>query len=220
MMGTNQYDSRYLSYYVPFVNWVTQYKWSFVRGDLVAALTIASIYIPMTLSLSENLAHAPPINGLYSLVFNPFVYAILGSSPLVVVGPEAAGSLLVGTIVKTSASQGQSDDDDMASNAVVVGVATAITGTIVLLAGLTRLGFLDNMLSRPFLKGFITAIGFVIFVDQLIPELGLEGLSKEADADHGSTATKLVFLARNIKNTHGLTAAVSFGSFVIIMAFR
>lgn len=174
----------------------------------------------MALSFSENLAHAPPINGLYSFVFNTFIYAILGSSPLLVVGPEAAGSLLVGTIVKTSVNQGQSDDDDIAANAVIVGVATAIAGATVLLAGLTRLGFLDNMLSRPFLRGFITAIALVIIVDQLIPELGLEGLSKQAAVNHGSTATKLAFLFRNIKNSHGLTSAVSFGSFVIIMAFR
>lgn len=211
---------RYLSYYVPFASWITQYQWSFIRGDLVAALTIASIYIPMALSLSENLAHAPPINGLYAFVFHPFIYAILGSSPLVVVGPEAAGSLLIGTIVKTSANQGKLDDDDTAANAVVVGVATAMAGAMVLMAGLTRLGFLDNVLSRPFLRGFITAIGFVILVDQLIPELGLAHLAKDAEVDHGSTVTKLAFLARNIHNSHGLTTAVSFGSFAIIMVFR
>lgn len=174
----------------------------------------------MALSLSENLAHAPPINGLYAFVFHPFIYAILGSSPLVVVGPEAAGSLLIGTIVKTSVSQGKVDDDDTAANAVVVGVATAMAGAMVLMAGLTRLGFLDNVLSRPFLRGFITAIGFVILVDQLIPELGLAQLSKYAEVDHGSTATKLAFLAKNIHNSHGLTTAVSFGSFAVIMVFR
>lgn len=139
---------------------------------------------------------------------------------MLVVGPEAAGSLLIGTIVKISGSQGGLNDDDPAANAVLVGVVTAMAGAMVLLAGLTRLGFLDNVLSRPFLRGFITAIGFVILVDQLIPELGLAHLSKLAEVDHGSTATKLAFLARNIHKSHGLTTAVSFGSFAIIMVFR
>ncbi|PWY80389.1 hypothetical protein BO94DRAFT_159304 [Aspergillus sclerotioniger CBS 115572] len=214
------HKTMYISYYIPFFNWITQYRWSYFRGDLIAAMTIASIYIPMALSLASNLAHAPAINGLYSFVFHPLIYAILGSSPLLVVGPEAAGSLLTGTIVKTSVSQGHSQEDDEAASAMVVGVATAMAGAMILVAGLTRLGFLDNVLSRPFLRGFITAIGFVIFVDQLIPEVGLADLAKDAGVSHGSTVQKLVFLAENVKSCHGLTAAVSFGSFAIIMLFR
>ncbi|GMG12636.1 unnamed protein product [Aspergillus oryzae] len=192
------HKSLYISYYIPFFNWITQYRWSYIRGDLVAATTIASIYIPMALSLSSNLAHAPPINGLYSFVINPFIYAIFGSSPLLIVGPEAAGSLLTGTIVKTSVRPGPSGEDDEVANAIVVGIATAMAGAMILIAGLTRLGFLDNVLSRPFLRGFITAIGFVIFVDQLIPEVGLTELAKEAGVTHGTTVDKLMFLIRNI----------------------
>jgi MFS superfamily sulfate permease-like transporter len=174
----------------------------------------------MALSLSSNLAHAPPINGLYSFVINPFVYAVLGSSPLLVVGPEAAGSLLTGTIVKSSVRQGHSHEDNAAENAMVVGVATAMAGSMILIAGLTRLGFLDNVLSRPFLRGFITAIGFVIFVDQLIPEAGLAEMAKDAGVSHGTTVDKLLFFFRNIRNCHRLTAAMSFSSFAIIMVFR
>lgn len=214
------HKSLYISYYIPFFNWITQYRWSYIRGDLVAATTIASIYIPMALSLSSNLAHAPPINGLYSFVINPFIYAIFGSSPLLIVGPEAAGSLLTGTIVKTSVRPGPSGEDDEVANAIVVGIATAMAGAMILIAGLTRLGFLDNVLSRPFLRGFITAIGFVIFVDQLIPEVGLTELAKEAGVTHGTTVDKLMFLIRNIGGCHALTTAVAFGSFAIIMVFR
>lgn len=174
----------------------------------------------MALSLSSNLAHAPPINGLYSFVICPFIYAILGSSPLLVVGPEAAGSLLIGTIVKTSVKQGESNEEDGIANAMVVGVATAMAGAMILVAGLTRLGFLDNVLSRPFLRGFITAIGFVIVVDQLIPEVGLAELAKEVGVSHGSTVDKLVFFVTNIRECHGLTAAVSGCSFFVIMLFR
>ncbi|THD00261.1 hypothetical protein EYZ11_000311 [Aspergillus tanneri] len=136
------------------------------------------------------------------------------------VGPEAAGSLLTGTIVKASVSQGLSREDDEAASAMVVGVATAMAGSMILVAGLTRLGFLDNVLSRPFLRGFITAIGCVIFVDQLIPEVGLSDLAKGTGVSHGSTVDKLVFLMSNISEFHGLTTAMSFGSFIIIMVFR
>ncbi|KAJ5925663.1 hypothetical protein N7454_008302 [Penicillium verhagenii] len=218
----SNHDSKklYLSYYIPFFNWIGQYRWSFLRGDLVAALTISSVYIPMALSLASNLAHAPPVNGLYSFVIHPLVYAILGSCPLLVVGPEAAGSLLTGAIVKASITPEDSPEDILVKSSMVIGIATAMTGAMILIAGLTRLGFLDNMLSRPFLRGFITAIGFVIFVDQLIPQLGLSEIAKETGASHGTTVSKMTFIARNIGESHGLTAIVSLVSFGTIMLFR
>lgn len=174
----------------------------------------------MALSLASNLAHAPPVNGLYSFVIHPFIYAILGSCPLLVVGPEAAGSLLTGAIVKASVRLGDSGEDNLVENAIVIGIATAMTGTMILIAGLTRLGFLDNVLSRPFLRGFITAIGFVIFVDQLIPELGLADLAKGEGISHGTTVAKLGFIIRNAGKSHALTSVVSLVSFAIIIFFR
>ncbi|KAL2413719.1 sulfate permease [Exophiala dermatitidis] len=211
----------YISYYIPFIRWVGQYRLSWLRGDFIAAITMASFYIPMSLSFASNLGHIPPINGLYSFVFNPLIYAFLGSCPQMVVGPEAAGSLLVGQVVKTCIKQGGSTDDNDIVNAQVAGVVTAIAGSVIFVAGICRLGFLDSVLSRPFLRGFISAIGFVILVDQLIQELGLSEVARqEGDASHGSSAQKLVFLFRNVGHSHRLTASVSAVSFTIIMLFR
>ncbi|OAP55638.1 hypothetical protein AYL99_09790 [Fonsecaea erecta] len=218
--GITSHRFMYFSYYFPFLKWIRQYRWSWFRGDLVAALTMASFYIPMSLSFADNLAHIPPINGLYSFVFNPLIYAFLGSCPQMVVGPEAAGSLLVGQVIKTCIDRGDSLDEDSRLNAEIAGLVTAIAGAILLVAGLARLGFLDSVLSRPFLRGFISAIGTVILVDQLIPELGLGEIAKQTNISHGSSAQKLAFLARNIGDAHGLTAAVSFGAFGVIMVFR
>ena len=200
---------------------MTQYKWSYLKGDVIAALTMASFYIPMSLSYASNLGHIPPINGLYAFVFNPFVYAILGSCPQMVVGPEAAGSLLVGTVVRGSVDSGMSGDDDDIMNAQIAGIVTAMAGAIIFVAGLTRLGFLDSVLSRPFLRGFISAIGFVILADQLIPEMGLTHRAKEVGGiSHGSSVDKLVFLFTNVGYAHGLTCGVAFGSFAIILFCR
>lgn len=187
---------------------------------MISAITVASIYIPMALSLASNVAHSPPMNGLYAFVFNPLVYAVLGSSPLMVVGPEAAGSLLVGTVIRGAINSGEATDDDAAMISQIVGVVTGLSGAMVLIGGITRLGFLDNILSRPFLRGFISAIGFMIFVDQLIPQLGLTSLAKLSGSAHGSSVEKLGFLFRNLSSAHGLTCAVAFGSFAVIMIFR
>ncbi|KAG9561270.1 hypothetical protein KCU97_g17604, partial [Aureobasidium melanogenum] len=220
--GIKSERAMYLQYYLPVTNWIRQYQWKFLRGDLIAALTMASFYIPMSLSYASNLAHLPPINGLYAFVFNPFIYAIFGTVPQLVVGPEAAGSLLTGQVVRENISSGKHRDNDFASNTQIAGMVTGISGAIILLAGLCRLGFLDSVLSRPFLRGFISAIGVVIFVDQLLPETGMTALIEHdpSGAAHGSSLTKIVYLIRNIDKAHKLTCAVSFGAFAIVMVFR
>lgn len=209
----------YLKYYVPVLNWTQQYKWRYLKGDLIAALTMASFYIPMSLSYASNLAHVPPVHGLYSFALNPLIYAILGTCPQMVVGPEAPGSLLVGEIVRENIKKGTTGDNDGRRNAEIAGIVTCMAGAFILMAGFFRLGFLDNVLSRPFLRGFISAIGVVIFVDQLIPQMGLARLAAD-QVSHGSCLDKVVFLFRNLGRAHGPTCAMSFTAFGIIMFFR
>ncbi|KAK2609259.1 hypothetical protein QQS21_002194 [Conoideocrella luteorostrata] len=210
----------YMAYYIPCLNWMQQYKWAYLKGDMVSAITIASFYLPMALSLAANLAHVPPIHGLYAFIFNPFIYALLGSCPQMVVGPEAAGSLLVGTVVQHSVDSGGSSEDNDVIHAQICGVVAGMAGATVLIAGVARLGFLDSVLSRPFLRGFISAIGFVIAVDQLIPELGLSDLAAKDGSSHGSTVEKIYFIMENIGEIHHLTFAISGISFLVIMIFR
>ncbi|KUI57855.1 hypothetical protein VP1G_05194 [Cytospora mali] len=209
----------YLSYYLPALIWIRQYKLSYIKGDFIAALTIAGMYLPMALSLADNLAHVPAINALYSFVFNPFLYALLGSSPQMILGPEAPGSLLVGSVVKGSVDLGRGSDDDAEMHARICGVIAGTAGATILLAGLFRLGFLDSVLSKPFLRGFISAIGFVIFVEQLMPELGLSKLA-ENRVGHGSTVDKLKFIFSHLGDIHVLTAVIALTSFVIVMTCR
>jgi MFS superfamily sulfate permease-like transporter len=193
----------------------------YLKGDFLAAVTMASFYIPMALSLASNLGHIPPVNGLYSFVFNPLIYAFLGTCPQMVVGPEAPGSLLMGQVVRENIKRGNMDDSDGKKAAEIAGIVTFTAGLVILLSGIFRLGFLDNVLSRPFQRGFISAIGIVIILDQLIPELGLQHAASEAGGVlHGSCVDKLLFLVTNLGNSHALTAAVSLGSFAITMVCR
>ncbi len=210
----------YITYYVPFFAWIKQYKWSYLHGDLIAAITVASFYIPMALSLATNLSHIPAINGLYSFVFNPLIYAFLGSCPQMIVGPEAAGSLLVGSVVRSSLKSGKIGDNDGAAQAQLAGLVTGIAGAVILIAGITRLGFLENVLSRPFMRGFISSVGFIILIDQLVVEIGLGAIAESAGITHGSSIEKIGFLFTHWNEAHKLTSAVAFGSFLIIMTCR
>jgi MFS superfamily sulfate permease-like transporter len=175
----------------------------------------------MALSYADSLAHVPLINGLYAFVFNPFIYGLLGSCPQMVVGPEAAGSLLVGSIVKSSIDLGRGEDDNAAMHAQVAGVAVGLAGATVFIMGLFRLGFLDSVLSRPFLRGFISAIGVVIFIDQLIPVLGLSPIAaRTPGVGHGSSVQKLEFLFTHLTSLHKLSALIGVVSFIVIMVLR
>nr|OQO21958.1 hypothetical protein B0A51_12278 [Rachicladosporium sp. CCFEE 5018] len=210
----------YFLYYLPCSNWIKQYRWSYLKGDLIAALTMASFYIPMSLSYASNLGHIPPINGLYSFVFNPIIYAILGTCPQMVVGPEAAGSLLTGSVVREAINAGKHKDNADVKNAQVAGMVTGLAGAVILASGLFRLGFLDSVLSRPFLRGFISAIGIVILIDQLIPEMGLDSTAAHSQAAHGSSLDKIMFLFRHVGEANKITCVVSFGAFATVMVLR
>lgn len=210
-----------VSYYIPCLTWMRQYKLPWLLGDLTAAITMASMYLPMALSYAENLAHVAPISGLYAFVFNPFFYAILGSCPLMVVGPEAAGSLLVGSIVKANVDGGKGQEDDAAVHSKIAGVAVGLAGASVFIMGLMRMGFVDNVLSRPFLRGFISSIGVVIFIDQLTPVLGLNKVAAGIpNVPHRTTVDKFVFIITHLTQWHKLSGIVGIVSFAVIMVLR
>ncbi|KAI1431469.1 sulfate transporter family-domain-containing protein [Xylaria sp. CBS 124048] len=211
----------YLSYYIPCLTWIHAYRWRWLQGDLIAAISMASMYLPMAFSFAESLAHIPPINGLYGFVFGPFVYALLGSCPQMVVGPEAAGSLLIGSIVKNSVDLGGGEEDNDILHSKIAGVAAGLTGASVFILGLGRFGFIDNVLSRPFLRGFISSIGIVIFIDQLTPVLGLEKVARTfPHVLHGTTVEKFEFVLTHLGEWHKLSGLVGIVSFVAIMTLR
>ncbi|KAI0400154.1 putative sulfate transporter [Xylaria palmicola] len=219
--GVEDSWSMYLSYYIPCLVWMRQYRWAWLKGDFTAAITMASMYLPMALSYAENLAHVSPISGLYAFVFNPLLYAFLGSCPQMIVGPEAAGSLLVGSIVKSSVDSGNSSDDDAALQSQIAGIAVGLAGAFVFIMGLFRFGFIDNVLSRPFLRGFISSIGLVIFIDQMTPVLGLNQAARDVpNVLHGSTVEKLTFVFTHLGDWHKLSGVIGIVSFSVIMVLR
>lgn len=209
---------RYWSYYLPSLTWIPAYQRQWLRGDAVAALTVASLYIPMCFSFAI-LGKVDPISGLYAFIIHPLIYALLGSCPQMVVGPEATGSLMVGAIINQISVNAETADQTYDA-AHISGVATAIAGAMLLIAGLGRIGFVDGVLNRPFMQGFISGVGFVLIVEQAVPELGLLDLARENGVAHDSAATKLWFLLTHLRHAHTLTAAVAFSSLTFIVICR
>ncbi|KAI0785825.1 sulfate anion transporter [Abortiporus biennis] len=210
-----------IRYYVPSMAWIPAYSWSLLGGDLIAGLTVASMLIPQSVSYASSLAKLSPVTGLFSASIPGIVYALLGTSRQLNVAPEAALSLLVGQAV-TDILHSEHHTHPVNQDAMALAISTIITfqvGLISFLLGIFRLGFLDVVLSRALLRGFVTAVAVVIMVEQLIPMFGLGALQRALDPH--STLEKIRFLIEHsISNGHQLTALISFSALSILVLLR
>ncbi|KAG8840483.1 hypothetical protein FRB91_006040, partial [Serendipita sp. 411] len=207
-------------YYVPGTSWIPNYSLSLLLGDVVAGVTVASILIPQSISYASSLAKLPPLTGLFAAAVPGFIYAILGSSRQLNVGPEASLSLIVGqTITNLLHSDPHGPPED--PHLVAIAISTILTfqvGLFTFLLGFIRLGFIDVILSRALLRGFVTAVAVVITVEQLIPMVGLAGLEREVNPT--TTPAKVAFIINNLSSISRPTAIVSFTTLFILVTGR
>ena len=203
-------------YYMPCFVWIPTYSWSMLLGDLIAGISLASFQIPLALSYATSLAHVEPLCGLYSLAITPFVYAIFGSVPHMIVGPEGALSLVMGQTIEKIMSH-----NEELSSVNLAAIVTFVAGLTLLLAGICRIGFLGSVLSRALLRGFISSVGFVMVINSLVSELKLSKLMQETPGHHHTAFEKVLFLIEyGPDNYHRATALVSASCFSILMVIR
>ncbi|CEL52625.1 Putative sulfate transporter YPR003C OS=Saccharomyces cerevisiae (strain ATCC 204508 / S288c) GN=YPR003C PE=1 SV=1 [Rhizoctonia solani AG-1 IB] len=208
-------------YYVPALDWLPNYSFSLFWGDFAAGLTVASLVIPMSMSYASGLARLDPLAGLISAAVPGLIYSLFGSSRQLSVGPEAALSLLVGQAI-TQILHG--DPTAKVPHSIGIAVSTMITfqvGLISFALGLLRLGFIDVVLSRALLRGFVTAVAVVITIEQLIPMLGLVKLEHSIKPVPVTTVDKFLFIVENAgTHAHWLTAVISFATLVALLGTR
>ncbi|CAY68028.1 Putative sulfate permease [Komagataella phaffii GS115] len=208
-----------VSYYLPCVSWLPSYNWQFFFGDLVAGLSLASFQMPLSMSYATAIARVPPICGLIGLIIPPMIYAVFGSVPQMIVGPEAALSLIVGTAIEPYTHEKGVDVVDL------VIVITSVSGATLLGFGLARFGFLDNVLSTSLLKGFIGGVGLVMLINSSITELGLSEIYENLDPEarsmyHRAPYQKLRFVYRYFPETHKPTAYLCLASLLVLLLIR
>lgn len=210
----------YWAYYIPALTWIPHYKLSYFFGDVCAGLTIASYQIPISIAYATSLAHVPTVSGLYGLVVPPLVYSIFGSVPQMVVGPEGPISLVVGQAVTPYIHHHGQGSESMLSPSQVTGLIAGAAGAVLLGSGLFRFGFLDSVLSKALLRGFISAVGLVMVLDQIPALLGLEDLMHEVTGTHPSSVGKVSFIFGHWQQTHVLTAKLGFSALATILGMR
>ncbi len=155
-----------LKRYFPILEWGKTYDKTTATSDLVAAVIVTIMLIPQSLAYAL-LAGLPPEVGLYASIAPLVAYAVFGTSRALAVGPVAVVSLMTASAVGQFAAQGTPE---------YLGAAIAlafISGLMLVVMGLFRLGFLANLLSHPVISGFITASGLLIASSQLKHILGV-----------------------------------------------
>ena len=157
-----------LSRYLPVLNWGKHYNRQQAGSDLIAALIVTVMLIPQSLAYAL-LAGLPAHIGLYASILPLVIYALFGTSRTLSVGPVAVASLMTAAALAPLAQVGSSE---YIAGAVVLAL---MSGLMLLLMGVLRLGFLANFLSHPVISGFITASGIVIAASQLKHLLGITG---------------------------------------------
>ena len=155
-----------LSHWLPCLDWGRRYDRSSAAQDGLAALIVTLMLIPQSLAYAM-LAGLPPVTGLYASILPLLAYALFGSSRTLAVGPVAVVSLMTAAALAPLFPAGSAE---------YVGAAmllALLSGLLLALMALLRLGFLANFLSHPVVSGFISASGILIAVGQLKHLLGV-----------------------------------------------
>lgn len=152
--------------YLPILEWLPAYRLATLNQDLLAAIIVTVMLVPQSLAYAM-LAGLPPEVGLYASIAPLLVYAILGTSRTLSVGPVAVIALM------TATTAGSIVAPESESYLTMVILLTFISGGMLTLMGVFRLGFLANFLSHPVISGFITASAVIIAFSQLKHLLGV-----------------------------------------------
>lgn len=183
-----------LQRYLPILEWGRSYKREVLASDLLAAVIVTIMLIPQSLAYAM-LAGLPPVVGLYASILPLVAYALLGTSRTLAVGPVAVISLMTASAAGAVAAPGT------AAYAEAAVMLAALSGVMLVVLGLLRLGFLANLLSHPVISGFISASGVLIATSQLKHILGIKA--------GGETWPEMLgALARALGETNPYTLAI------------
>ncbi len=165
-----------------------------------------AVLVPQSMAYA-SLAGVPPVNGLYTAVVALVVYAILGTSRQLNVGPSSGVAVLSAATIAPLAL-GDSERFVMLSAALAV-----VTGAVLLVAGIARLGFVAEFLAKPVLAGYVIGLGLVIAVGQLPALLGVS-------VDAAGFFSKAADVIRALPDADWETAALGVGTLVFLLVLR
>jgi high affinity sulfate transporter 1 len=189
--------------FLPGVAQLRGYRRTWLRGDLMAGLTVAAYLVPQVMAYA-SLAGLPPVAGLWAILAPLALYAVLGSSRDLSVGPESTMALMTATAVAPLAA---GDPGRYAALAAALAVAV---GALCLVAYAARLGFLADLLSRPILVGYLAGVALIMIAGQL-------GKLTGVPVDGGTFGEQVLSFLGGLGDIQGATLAL--GAAVLAFLF-
>ncbi len=192
--------------YLPITQWLPGYQKTDATQDSLAALIVTLMLIPQSLAYAM-VAGLPPVYGLYASILPLFAYTLLGTSKTLAVGPVAVIALMTAETLSELYPPGSIDYIHGAS------MLAALSGLVLLIMAIFRLGFLTNFISHPVLSGFMTASGILIIISQTKHLLGI--------TTHGDNAVELLInLFQQSTATNFYTAMIGVSSLIALFFSR
>ena len=192
--------------YLPLVSSLRGYSWSRLQTDALAGVTVASLALPASMAYAD-IAGLPVTAGLYSLLLPLVVYALLGSAPWLVVGPESTIALLVAAGLAPLAVAGTAEYTTLAA-------ALALTvGAVYLAAALLRLGWIADYFSQAVLVGYITGVAILIVLGQLGKLVGLS-------SEHDNAVLEAGDIVAHLGRANAATVVLAGASLLLLVVLR
>jgi high affinity sulfate transporter 1 len=185
---------------------LARYERSWWRGDLAAGLTVGALLITQCMAYAP-LAGLPPAAAFHAAIVGIPIYALLGSSRHLAIGPDPGTALLAATGLASVAAVGTGE---YLAAAAALGV---LVGVVLVVAGLLRFGFVADLLSKPALVGYLTGLGVTLLIGQLGK---LTGIPVTADDVFGRIAD----VVTGIGEASVITAVMGVGTLVLILVMK
>lgn len=188
---------------LPILDWLPQYRASWLRSDFVAGLTLAAYAIPVSVAYA-SLAGLPPQAGMYCYLLGGIAYAAVGTSRQLAIGPTSAISILI------ASGLGLMWNGDMLRQSHLAMAVAVLTGFIGITAWAFRLGNISNFVSETILSGFKVGAGLVIASTQLPKLFGVQ-------SGGSNFFTRIVELSKHLGETNSSTLAIGLGALALLI---
>jgi high affinity sulfate transporter 1 len=189
----------------PGLGLLSSYRRSWLSKDLVAGLVLTALLVPQGMAYAE-LAGLPAITGLYTSILCLVGYAIFGPSKILVLGPDSSlGPMIAATIIPIVGANG-----DPERAIALASMLALLVGVMTVLAGVAKLGFVADLLSKPTQIGYLNGLALTILVGQL-PKLF--GFSVDADG----LIPEAAGFAKGLANGDAVAAALAIGLLGLIL---
>src|SRR5262245_8121917 len=191
----------------PGLRLLSSYQRGWLSKDLVAGLVLTTLLVPQGMAYAE-LAGLPPITGLYTSILCLVAYAIFGPSRILVLGPDSSlGPMIAATIIPIVGANG-----DPQRAGALASMLALLVGLMTVLAGVAKLGFVADLLSKPTQIGYLNGLAVTIFVGQL-PKLF--GFSVDADG----FIPEAVGFVKGLADGETVAAALTVGLLGLVLIF-